>query len=86
MSTVDALAVGFKAARQAKAASRAHRAGTRTAGAGARRFARRVGEASLSLAGLGAFTAAAFTVATGVGLAVLGVSLFIAEWRLADGE
>lgn len=81
MSTMEALAVGWKAARQAARTRREARAGTRTRTG---RLAAGLVEHGLAVAGLACFTAAAAMVAVPLGLAVAGLALFVLEWRAGE--
>lgn len=80
MSTMEFLATGWRAARQASKQAHATRSGTRTRG----RVLAAVVEHGLAVAGLGCFTAAAAMVAIPLGLLVAGASLFILEWRVGE--
>lgn len=80
MSTMEALAVGWKAARQTARAGRERRAGTRTRTG---RLGALVAEHALAALGLGCFTAAAAMVAAPLGLAVAGAAFFVLELRAA---
>jgi hypothetical protein len=80
MSTMEFLATGWRAARQASAQARAQRVGTRTRG----RLLAAVVEHGLAVAGLGCFTAAALMVAVPLGLVAAGVALFVLEWRVGE--
>lgn len=80
MSTMEFIATGWRAARQASRANRAQRAGTRTRG----RVAAAVVEHGLAVAGLGCLVAAAVMVAVPLGLAAAGAAFFILEWRVGE--
>lgn len=80
MSTMEFLATGWRAARQASRAQRAARSGTRTRS----RVLAAVAEHGLSVAGLGCFTVAAAMVAVPLGLVVAGLSFFVLEWRVGE--
>ena len=82
MSTIGALAVGWRAARDAKRRANAGR--TATVRVGAARIVSRITGAAGSIIGLGALVAAAFTVGVGVGLLAAGIGAFVLEWRLAE--
>lgn len=81
MSTMEALAVGWRAARQAARAGRERRAGTR---ARTTRLAGAVAEHGLAVLGLACFTAAAAMVAVPLGLAVAGAAFFVLELRAGE--
>jgi hypothetical protein len=83
VSTIGALAVGFRAARDAKRASRVG-ASVASARVNAARIAARLSGAFGTIVGLGSITAAAWTVALPLGLLVAGLSAFVLEWRLAE--
>lgn len=78
MSTLQALVVGWRAARQATARPRGARAEQ------ARSIAATVGGHALTIAGLGCFTAAAAIVAIPLGLVVAGAAFFILELRASS--
>lgn len=81
MSTMEALAVGWRAARQAARARRDQRAGTRTRST---RLAGALAEHGLTILGLGCFTAAAAMVAVPLGLTVAGAAFFVLELRAGE--
>jgi hypothetical protein len=89
VSTLGVLAVGFRAAREARAQSRARarvgRARVSTA-ATLHRLTAKLSQAAGSIIGLGCLTAAAWSVALPLGLLAAGLSAFVLEWRLADPE
>lgn len=80
MSTMEALAYGWRAARQARAQQRSARAGARARG----RVAGAVVEHGLAVAGLSCFVAAAAMVAVPLGLVVGGLALFVLELRVGE--
>lgn len=80
MSTMEFLATGWRAARQASRQHREARSGARTRS----RLATAVVEHGLAVAGLSCFTAAAAMVAVPLGLAVAGVALFVLELRAGE--
>jgi len=80
MSTMEALAVGYRAARQAAREHRNLRAGTRTRG----RLMAAIAEHGLTIAGLACFTVAAAMVAVPLALAVAGIGFFILELRAGE--
>jgi len=86
VSTIGALAVGFRAAREAKRRDRTERALRATANVriGAATLLAKLAQATGSIVGLGCMTAAAWTVALPLGLLAAGVSAFVLEWRLAE--
>ena len=83
MSTIGALAVGFRAAREAKARDRTQRAAAR-ARIGAATLAAKLSQATGSIIGLGCLTAAAWSVALPLGLLAAGLSAFVLEWRMSE--
>jgi hypothetical protein len=89
VSTIGVLAVGFRAAREARAQSRARaRVGRAQVSAAVilTRFATKLSQAAGSIIGLGCLVAAAWTIALPLGLLAAGLSAFVLEWRLADPE
>lgn len=81
MSTMEFLATGWRAARQASRQHREARTGTRTRTG---RLTAAVAEHGLAVAGLACFTAAAAMVAVPLGLAVAGAAFFILELRAGE--
>lgn len=81
MSTMEVLATGYRAARQAARQRRAARAGTITR---AKRFGGMLAEHGLTILAGGCFTAAAAMVAIPLGLAVAGVALLVLELRAGE--
>lgn len=75
MSTMEALAVGWRAARDAKRARVRVRRRSSVAAA--------ILEHGLTVVGLSCFVAAAALVAIPVGLAVAGVAFLILEWKVS---
>lgn len=90
MSTIGALAVGFRAARDAKRQDRAQRAlraasaASATVRVGMATLTAKLAQAAGSIIGLGCMTAAAWTVALPLGLLAAGVSAFVLEWRMSE--
>jgi len=78
VSVLGVVAVGVRAATAARRDSRVRARPAVPA------LLRRFGQASLSICGLGALTAAAWTVSLPLGLVSVGVSLFVVEWRVAE--
>lgn len=81
MSTLGALGVGWRAARQAKAES-IHR--RRPMALGIRLLVAKVVEASFSIAAAGCVVAAAWMVAMPLGLLTAGGALLFIELRMSD--
>jgi hypothetical protein len=82
VSTIEALAIGWRAAVQARRRANAERrAQLRARAASKLTLARRP---ALSVAGLTGMTLAAWTVSTAVGLLVTGVSCFVLEWLTSE--
>lgn len=81
MSTMQVLATGVRAARQAAQERRTARSGLRTR---THRLGAVLAEHGLALGGLTCFTVAAAMVAVPLGLVVAGVSLFILELRAGE--
>ena len=80
MSTLGAVVVGWRAARQAKT-----RTATRTvAGSAVRVAVTKLLAALGTVLGLACFVVAAWIVAIPLGLLIAGVSLFVLEWRLTE--
>ena len=79
MTTLGAIAVGWKAARQAKTSTRSSRFEITAKALIVRIFA-----ALGTVLGLACFVVAAWTVAIPLGLLVAGLSLFVLEWRLTE--
>lgn len=82
MSTLGAIAVGFRAARQSSRTTAASRSGAATAGF--RLALAKLIAALGSILGLGAIVAAAWLVAVPLGLVAAGLAFFVLEWRLSD--
>lgn len=81
MTTFGAIAVGWKAARHAKASTR--RINPR-AFVGIRALAARVADAGFAIGTAGCVTAAAWMVALPLGLLTAGAALLFLEWRMSD--
>jgi hypothetical protein len=84
MTTMQAIGVGWKAARQA---ARQHRAERRTrthAGGAMHHLVAAAAEHGLAVAGLGCFTAAAAMIAAPLGLVVAGIAFFVIELRAGE--
>jgi hypothetical protein len=86
VTTIDAVGVGFRAARQAKRADAVATSGVHTEPGVIARFLARLGSALLTLCALAAFCVAAFSVHTALGLVVTGLALLVAEWRLSPAD
>ena len=84
MSTLGAIAVGFRAARQSSRTTAASRSGAATAGF--RLALAKLIAALGSILGLGAIVAAAWLVAVPLGLVAAGLAFFVLEWRLSDSS
>lgn len=78
--SMQALGIGWRAARQA---TREHRAQRRTRSR-AHGLVAGLTEHGLAILGLGCFTVAAAMVAVPLGLAVADVSFFVLEWRAGE--
>jgi hypothetical protein len=83
LSTLGAIAVGFRAARQSSRTTAASRSGAATAGF--RLALAKLIAALGSILGLGAIVAAAWLVAVPLGLLAAGLAFFVLEWRLSEG-
>ena len=84
MSTLGAIAVGFRAARQSSRTTAASRSGAATVGF--RLALAKLIAALGSILGLGAIVAAAWLVAVPLGLVAAGLAFFVLEWRLSDSS
>ena len=80
MSTLGAVVVGWRAARQAKTRTAARS----VAGMHVRAAVTKLLAALGTVLGLACFVVAAWMVAIPLGLLVAGVSLFVLEWRLTE--
>ncbi len=80
MSTMQVLATGYRAARQAARQRRNLRAGAHTRS----RLVTAISEHGLTLLAGGCFTTAAAMVAIPLGLAVAGIALLILELRAGE--
>lgn len=84
MSTLGAIAVGFRAARQSSKVTAARRSGAATAGF--RLALAKLIAALGTILGLTAIVAAAWLVAVPLGLVAAGLAFFVLEWRLSDSS